>query len=211
MEEEKTSKKSNTYHISVNKDGLWQVKKVGAQKAIKIFKTQNEAISFSNNLAKNQNAGVLVHSPDGKISRGFSKNKNNTPNSYHVLLKDGKWQIKGTKSVKAVKTFDTKLEAVSYVKTLSKNQNSGVLIHKKTGEIQEGFSNRKDKLINRYHVLPSNNMWIIKKAKSKKAYAKFNTQDEAISYANELAKSKKIGLVIHESNGTIKKGASYKE
>ena len=56
----------------------------------------------------------------------------------HVLPHpDGGWQVKGAGNTKATKRFETKAEAVEYAKTVSKNQNSGVVPHKKDGKLQK--------------------------------------------------------------------------
>ncbi|UUD37120.1 Uncharacterised protein [Mycoplasmopsis californica] len=208
---QKIIKKPNTYHITFNKDDRWQVKKVGALKILKTFKTQKEAISFADKLAKNQKAGVVIHRTSGQIRSGFSHKENKTPNIYHVTLKDDKWQVKKAKGQRAIKLFDTQNEAIEYAKILSKNQEAGMLIHKKTGGIRDGVSNKKNKLIKRYHVLPSDRGWIVKKAKAKKALIIFKTQKEAYDYANNLAKTQGIGVVLHKTNGAIRAGVSHKQ
>ena len=56
----------------------------------------------------------------------------------HVLPHpDGGWQVKGAGNTKATKRFKTKEEAVEYAKTISKNQGSDVVPHKKDGKLQK--------------------------------------------------------------------------
>lgn len=63
-----TTKK--TYHISLRKaDGMWQVKAAGAEKAIKLFKTQAEAIEYCKPLAQNQDANIMIHKKDGSFRK----------------------------------------------------------------------------------------------------------------------------------------------
>lgn len=63
-----TTKK--TYHISLRKvDGMWQVKAAGAEKAIKLFKTQAEAIEYCKPLAVNQDANIMIHKKDGSFRK----------------------------------------------------------------------------------------------------------------------------------------------
>lgn len=59
--------------------------------------------------------------------------------AYHVTKRasDGKWQVKGENSDKALKLFDTKADAEAYAKEVAKNQNSSVVAHKKDGKIQK--------------------------------------------------------------------------
>ena len=56
------------YHISQRADlHKWQVKASGAEKAIKLFSTQQEAIQYANTMAANQGISIRVHGRDGKI------------------------------------------------------------------------------------------------------------------------------------------------
>nr|DAK61395.1 MAG TPA: protein of unknown function (DUF5633) [Caudoviricetes sp.] len=49
------------------KDGKWQVKGEGNDKATKTFGTQKEAIDYAKAIAKNQKSEVVIHGKDGKI------------------------------------------------------------------------------------------------------------------------------------------------
>lgn len=49
------------------KDGQWQVKGAGNAQATKIFDTQKEAINYGRNIAKNQEAELVIHRPNGLI------------------------------------------------------------------------------------------------------------------------------------------------
>ena len=63
-----TEKVSNgkTYHISRRKDlDKWQVKAGGAEKALKLFDTQKEAIEYAK-----QFGSYRIHSMTGKIRKG---------------------------------------------------------------------------------------------------------------------------------------------
>ena len=56
------------YHISQRTDlHKWQVKASGAEKAIKLFATQQEAIQYAKAMAANQGISIRVHGRDGKI------------------------------------------------------------------------------------------------------------------------------------------------
>ena len=56
---------TRVYHVSKREDGKWQVKFAGGEKAIKLFKTQKEALEYSEKMAKNQGGSVLVHNSKG--------------------------------------------------------------------------------------------------------------------------------------------------
>ncbi|MFY4773723.1 DUF2188 domain-containing protein [Metabacillus sp. RGM 3146] len=54
-------------HVSKHKNGGWQVKGEGNEKASSIHDTQNDAITAAKTIAKNQGTGVVIHGADGKI------------------------------------------------------------------------------------------------------------------------------------------------
>ncbi len=68
--EDKEKKTVKSYHISKRKsDGMWQIKLAGGKKAIKLFRTQQEAIDYCKVLAENQDAKVTVHKKDGSFRK----------------------------------------------------------------------------------------------------------------------------------------------
>ena len=58
---------TTSQHVVKDADGGWSVKKGGASRASKHFDTQNEAIVWGRNVAKNQHAEFYIHGKDGKI------------------------------------------------------------------------------------------------------------------------------------------------
>lgn len=59
---------NKVYHISKRKDdGKWQVKLAGGSKALKLFKTQAEAIDYAKALAETQEARIVIHKTDGSF------------------------------------------------------------------------------------------------------------------------------------------------
>ena len=64
------------------------------------------------------------------------KAETNVAKIYHVAkrAKDNKWQVKAAKGEKAIKLFDTKDEAMEYVKKMAANQEAGVLVHVSKGK-----------------------------------------------------------------------------
>lgn len=66
----KEKKTVKSYHISKRKsDGMWQIKLAGGKKAIKLFRTQQEAIDYCKVLAEKQEAKVTVHKKDGSFRK----------------------------------------------------------------------------------------------------------------------------------------------
>ena len=63
-EKETTGKR--VYHVSKRPDGKWAVKFAGGEKAIKLFKTQAEAIEYTKKMSDNQGGAMLVHNSKGK-------------------------------------------------------------------------------------------------------------------------------------------------
>ena len=58
------------YHIAQrSEDGLWQVKAEGAEKALKLFKTQQEAIDYAKKVAGNQEGYIVIHKKDGSFRK----------------------------------------------------------------------------------------------------------------------------------------------
>ena len=59
------------YHISRSKfmSKYWQVKLAGGEKAIKIFPTQAEAITYAKELARKQGGSIRIHSMKGQLRK----------------------------------------------------------------------------------------------------------------------------------------------
>ena len=57
------------YHITLREDGKWQVKAGKAEKALKIFDTQAQAIEYAKKVAENQEGNITIHKKDGKIRK----------------------------------------------------------------------------------------------------------------------------------------------
>ncbi len=66
---ESESQKNGAYFVSTHPDGGWQVKKAGAQKALKRFKTKAEAEEYAKTVAENQGTNVVRKKKDGKIQK----------------------------------------------------------------------------------------------------------------------------------------------
>lgn len=68
-EKAKEQEKKRNYHVSRREDGKWQVKFAGGEKAIKLFSTQAEAISYAKKLAENREGSISIHKKDGKMRK----------------------------------------------------------------------------------------------------------------------------------------------
>lgn len=66
--EEPTHKRKQQYHVSHHKDG-WKVKLSNGEKAIKVFKTQAEAIEYAKHLAETHDTTYQIHKKDGSIRK----------------------------------------------------------------------------------------------------------------------------------------------
>lgn len=70
VESGRTVSTVKVYHVSLRRDdGMWQVKLGKGNRALKLFKTQAEAIVFAKEKAKNQEGRVVIHKVDGKIRK----------------------------------------------------------------------------------------------------------------------------------------------
>ncbi len=58
---------------------------------------------------------------------------------YHITKRvaDGKWQIKFNRGKKAIKLFDTQMQAIEYAKALAQNQEASIMIHKEDGTFRK--------------------------------------------------------------------------
>jgi len=62
----------------------------------------------------------------------------------HVTPHGEDWQVKGAGNSRATKLFGTQADAIEYAKTIAKNQQSELFIHKTNGEIRERNTYGKD-------------------------------------------------------------------
>lgn len=54
------------YHVNKRKeDGMWTIKLEGSDKVIKLFKTKEEAMKYTEQMAENQGASIAVHASKG--------------------------------------------------------------------------------------------------------------------------------------------------
>jgi len=64
---------------------------------------------------------------------------------YHVTHEENKWKVQKEASQRPAKTFDNKQDAFNFGREIAKNQPLGqLIIHKKSGIIQEERTYRKD-------------------------------------------------------------------
>lgn len=58
---------------------------------------------------------------------------------YHITKRkaDGKWQVKYGGGIKAIKLFDTQVQAIDYAKSLAQNQEASIMIHKEDGTFRK--------------------------------------------------------------------------
>ncbi len=68
-EDSKSANRAKNYHISLREDGKWQVKLGKGEKALKLFDTQAQAITYAKEKAKNQDGHITIHKVDGKIRK----------------------------------------------------------------------------------------------------------------------------------------------
>lgn len=54
-------------HVVPNREGGWSVRKSGASKATKVFRTRDDAIAYARSLAQRQSSELYVHRKDGTI------------------------------------------------------------------------------------------------------------------------------------------------
>lgn len=62
----------------------------------------------------------------------------------HVTPHGDSWQVKGAGNTKATKLFKTQAEAIEYAKSIAKNQDSELFVHKTDGKIRKRNKCKKD-------------------------------------------------------------------
>lgn len=62
----KETESKRVYHVAKRPDGKWAVKFAGGEKAIKLFKTQAEAVEYTKKMSHSQKGVMLVHNSKGK-------------------------------------------------------------------------------------------------------------------------------------------------
>lgn len=106
------------YHITQTADGKWQVKGAKAERALKLFNTQKEAIDYAKTVAGNQEGNIVIHKTDGKIRKQDYSKKSETQSpaakqakspeaETKTTTKEAKTSAKEVKQAKAA-TADTK-------------------------------------------------------------------------------------------------------
>lgn len=58
---------SKNQHVTPHRNGGWQVKGAGNEKATIRTNTQAEAIKIATDIARNQKSEVVIHRPNGQI------------------------------------------------------------------------------------------------------------------------------------------------
>lgn len=68
-----------TQHVVKNPGGGWSVKKGGASRATKVYRTQEEAIKQGRDIARTQKAELYIHGRDGRIREKDSYGRDPLP------------------------------------------------------------------------------------------------------------------------------------
>ena len=66
---EPKKKRQAAMHITKHKDGGWQVKRENAQRALRKFETQKEAIEYAKQIEKDKGIGYIIHKADGSTRK----------------------------------------------------------------------------------------------------------------------------------------------
>ena len=73
------SKKGRHVVSSTNIKGGWAVRQSGAERASKVFSTQQEAVKYARTLAKKEQSELYIHGRDGRIRGRNSYGKDPYP------------------------------------------------------------------------------------------------------------------------------------
>lgn len=107
------------YHITQTADGKWQVKGAKAERALKLFNTQKEAIDYAKTVAGNQEGNIVIHKTDGKIRKQDYSKKSEEPIS---APKETKTPVKETKQAKAAPAATKTTKDAKPAKTAPKKE-----------------------------------------------------------------------------------------
>lgn len=66
-------------HVTPHSNGGYQVKGAGNQKATKLFDRQSDAINFARDVARNQQAELVIHNQQGRIRAKDSYGRDTFP------------------------------------------------------------------------------------------------------------------------------------
>jgi hypothetical protein len=93
-------------------DDRWQVRKKGADKAVRLFNTKAGAEEYAKTLEEKESR------TDPSKKAGTSKKKtDDIPDALHLTKRDdGKWQLKAEGAERALRVFETMGEAEGYAK-----------------------------------------------------------------------------------------------
>lgn len=58
----------NSYHVIFHIDGGWAVRKWGAARALKRFKSESDAISYGRKISQKHGAVFVLHKRDGTVA-----------------------------------------------------------------------------------------------------------------------------------------------
>lgn len=125
-----------------------KVKQAEPQKEVKVEEKKVEAVSEEKpapapNVAPEAETKVAATEPV-KEEPKKEETKEQANVKYHISQnKDEKseffnqWRVRKSGSDKTIKYFKTQKEAIDYAKTLAKNQDTDIVIHKKDGKIRK--------------------------------------------------------------------------
>lgn len=70
---------AKSHHVVPSKDGGWNVKRGGAEKASKHFDKKTDAVEYGRKVSQNQESELYIHGKDGKIQEKDSHGNDPCP------------------------------------------------------------------------------------------------------------------------------------
>ena len=68
-----------THHVVPNRDGGWDEKRGGSERASRHFDNKRDAIDQGRDISRNQGTEFVIHNRDGKISQSDSHGNDPCP------------------------------------------------------------------------------------------------------------------------------------
>lgn len=156
------------------------------------------------------------HSESARIADDDFKNALQTVQGCDVILMNGGSASGKTEFISEYLdsylgiVFDGTLSTAEGARTKIKNMKKVLLQRKNLNNPQiKSYSMAVDKGMDNQHVVPHDGGWAVKKAGAARVSKVFDTQKEAVSYGQKVARNERSELFVHNSSGRIKTRKSF--
>lgn len=128
----------------------------------------------------------------------------------HVVPDGERWALRRETETDPIQAFDQRREARSRALCIAARDNTDMVLHRADGTIADRISRRRlhdDDA--RYHVLPSDDGWDVRREGAEQAHRHCGTKKAALAAGREVARNQHGSLVIHLADGRVQREHSY--